>query len=129
MSILLKLQCIVGQKSQTDALFLRFYTKKLLSCAFLSKKHTFSKENSVLMPIFCQKNVHSLKNTVLSCQIFHEIPPAAMPIFGKKTSILSKLHHIIGKKVKGCPFFPTFHLKITAHMLIFCQKNVNSLKK
>ena len=81
------------------------------------------------MPILCQKNVHSLKNTVLSCQIFHEKPPAAMPIFGKKTAILSKLQYIIGQKVKGCPFLPIFDVKITAHMPMFCQKNVHSLKK
>ena len=37
------------------------------------------------MPIFCQKNMHSLKNTMLLSRffsIFHEKPPGAMPIFG-----------------------------------------------
>ena len=47
--------------------------------------HSLEK-HTALMPIFCQKNVHSLKNTVLSCHfffIFHEKPPAFMPIFGQ----------------------------------------------
>ena len=52
------------------------------------------------MPRFCQKHVHSLKNTMLSCNfflIFHEKHPSVMPIFGKKTSILSKLYYILSK--------------------------------
>ena len=36
----------------------------------LSKKHPFSKQRGALMSIFCQKNVHSVKNTVLSCHLF-----------------------------------------------------------
>ena len=39
------------------------------------------------MPIFCHKNVHSLKNTVLSCNFFHiflEKPHAVMHVFGQK---------------------------------------------
>ena len=98
MSIRLKLYYIMGQKSNQDALSLRFFTKKLLlSCAFLSKKRTFSKEHTLLTTIFCQKTVHFLKNTMLSCQVFqnfHEKPPAAMPIFGQKNinSVKALLH-------------------------------------
>ena len=116
----------MGPKSQQDALYLRFFTKKLLlSCAFLSKKRTFSKEHSLLTPIFGQKNVNFFKNTVLSCQFFqnfHEKPPAAIPIFGKKTSILSKLYYIFGQKVNRMPFFLIFQVKTTAFMPTFCQK-------
>ena len=122
----------MGPKSQQDALYLRFFTKKLLlSCAFLSKKRTFSKEHSLLTPIFGQKNVNFFKNTVLSCQFFqnfHEKPPAAIPIFGKKTSILSKLYYIFGQKVNRMPFFLIFQVETTAFMPTFCQKNVCSLK-
>ena len=32
------------------------------------------------------------------------------------------------KKSRGCPFFPTFHEKITSLMPVFCKKNVNFLK-
>ena len=37
---------------------------------FLSKKRQFSKKHNALMPTFCQKNVHSLKNIVPSCYFF-----------------------------------------------------------
>ena len=81
------------------------------------------------MPIFSQKNVHSLKNTVLLCrffQIFHENPAAAMPIFGPKK--VNSFKTIWAKKVNRMPFFPISHEKITALMPIFCQQNANSLK-
>ena len=53
----------------------------------LSKKRQSLKKTTAFMARFCQKNLHSLKNTMLSCnffQIFHEKPPSVMPIFGKK---------------------------------------------
>ncbi|MEL7381933.1 MAG: hypothetical protein AAFN09_17590, partial [Pseudomonadota bacterium] len=65
--------------------------KQCSNAHILSEKRPFSQKHCALM------------------SFFHEKRPAAMPTFGKKTSILSKLQHIIGKKVKGCPFFPTFH--------------------
>ena len=38
-------------------------------------------------------------SNVIFFQIFHEKPPAAVSISGQtKKSILSKLHHIMGKK-------------------------------
>ena len=52
--------------------FFRFFTKKsLLSCPYLSKKRPFFKKHSVLIPIHYQKNVNSLKNTMLSCHFFY----------------------------------------------------------
>ena len=83
------------------------------------------------MPIFCQKNVHSHKNTLLSYHffsIFHEKPPIVMPQFGQKTAILTKLLYIMGEKSQQDPFFPDFYEKITVLMTIFCQKDVHSLK-
>ena len=41
------------------------------------------------MAIFCQRNVDSLKNTVLN-RPFYKEHAALMPILGQKTSILSK---------------------------------------
>ena len=79
----------------------------------LSKKRPFSKKQTGLMPIFCQKNVLSLKNTKLLCncfQIFHEKPPADMPICSQKTSILSK-PILWAKKVNRMPFFSDFSRK------------------
>ena len=79
-------------------------------CTFLSM---FNGKIALLF-IFCSKNVHSLTNTLLSypyfvvksCilsktlyshviffQLLHEKPPAVMPIFDQKKSILSKLHY------------------------------------
>ena len=52
------------------------------------------------------------------------------PIFGVKTSILTRLYYIIDqKKSIGCLFFlPILQEKIAALMPIFCQKIVQSLK-
>ena len=84
------------------------------------------------MSIFYEKNVHSLKNTVLSChyfQIFHEKPNSVSPIFVQKNvnSVITTLQYGTKKSI-GCPFFSIFHEKIIALMPIFCQKNVHSLK-
>ena len=67
------------------------------------------------MARFCQKNLHSLKNTMLSCnffQIFHEKPPSVMPIFGKKNvnSVITTLQYGTKKSI-GCPFFRYFTKK------------------
>ena len=50
-----------------------------------------------------------------------------MPIFGQKTSILSKLQYFMSHKSQ-CPFFPIFHEKVAALIPIFYQKYVYSLK-
>ena len=54
---------------------------------------------------------------MLSChffQVFYEKPPAVKPIYGQKTSKLSKLHYFGPKKIIGCPSFLVFHGKIIA---------------
>ena len=93
-SILSKQHYIMSQRSQQDALFLRFLTKKLsLLCPYFVKKRPLSKKHTALKSIFCQKNVHSLKNTVLLChffKIFMTNPLLSRPYLVKKTSILSK---------------------------------------
>ena len=92
----------------------------------ICQKCPFSKKYPTLMSLVI-KNVHSLKNTELSCNffhVFHEKPSAVMHI--QKTSILSKLQIIMGQKVQKNKIFPIFHEKITPLVLIFCQKNVHS---
>ena len=69
----------------------------------------FHEKITTLMPTFCQKNVHSLKNTLFSC-----------PYFVKKTSILSKTP-------SSQVFFFIFHVKPNAVMPIFGENNVNSV--
>ena len=127
-SILSKLNCIMDQKSQQDALFFRIFHGKITS----------------LMPIFCQEDVHSRKNTLLSSpyfikkrpvsqkhgalmsvfQFFYEKFPAVKPIFGKKTSILFKLHYIMGPTTQKDVLFFRFFTKIIARL----SNNVHSLK-
>ena len=80
--------------------FFRFFTEKTpLSCPY------FVKKTSTLEKIHCSqvhilsKNVQSLKNTALMSffQNFMKIPLLFVkPIFGQNTSILSKLHFIMG---------------------------------
>ena len=60
-TILSKQHYIMSQRSQYDALFFRFLTKKSsLLCQNFVKKRPFSKKHTALKSIFCQKNVHSL---------------------------------------------------------------------
>ena len=82
------------------------------------------------MPIFCRKNVNSHENTSLSYIFlgFLEKPLVGKPLFGQKTSIMSKMHYNMGKKVNGMPFFPIFYEKFTAPIPMICQKHVHSLK-
>ena len=87
-TILSKQHYIMSQRSQQDALFLRFLTKKLsLLCPYFVKKRPLSKKHTALKSIFCQKNVHSLKNTVLLChffKIFMKNPLLSRPYLVKK---------------------------------------------
>ena len=122
----------MGQKSQYDALSFRFSRKNLCSHAYiLSKKPPFSKKHNVLIPIFNQKIVHSLKNTVFSCHFFNfffKKPTAVMPIFGKKRQFCQNYTILWAKKVNRMPFFLIFREKTKTLMPIFCQPNVHSIK-
>ena len=44
-------------------------------------------------------------------QVFYEKPPAVKPIYGQKTSNLSKLHFFGLEKTIGCPSVLIFHGK------------------
>ena len=99
-SILSKQHYIMSQISQQNALFLRFLTKKLsLLCPYFVKKRIFSKKHTALKSIFCQKNVHSLKNTVLLCHFFK--------IFMKKT-LLSRPYLIKKRQFSRVARFSKF---------------------
>ena len=87
---LLSCPYLVQKKVTSVKTTLQYRPKKSKGCPFFSPRF-FTKKISALMPIFCQKNVHSLKNSgalMSFFQIFYQKPPALMPIFGQKTSIL-----------------------------------------
>ena len=85
---------IWAKKVNMMPFFFRFLTEKSsLSCPYFVKKRPFSKKHAALKSRFCQKNGHSLKNTVLLChffKIFMTNPLLSRPYLVKKTSILSK---------------------------------------
>ena len=60
-----------AKKVERIPLCFLFSRKNINSHAhILSKKRPFQKNHASLMLIFCQKNVHYLKNTMLSCHLF-----------------------------------------------------------
>ena len=82
----------------------------------LSQVRLFSKEHTALKFMFYEK-MSVLSKTLCSChffQVFYEKPPAVKPIYGQKTSNLSKLHYFGPEKTIGCPSFLIFHGKIIA---------------
>ena len=128
-----KLNYIMAEKSQSDALFYQFFIKF-----------------TALMPILIQKDVHSLTNTLLSYpyfvvksfilsktlyshviffQLLYEKPRAVIPYLIKKSQFCQNYIILWIKKVnKMLFFFPIFHGKNTSLMPIFCQENVHSRK-
>ena len=120
---------IQSEKCQFCQNYIRLWSQKVNRMAFLP---IFDKKSLLSFPYFVKINVYSLENKRLSCPylvkkrqffqkhgaliyFFYNIlqkTPAVMPIFGQKTSILSKLHNIMGqKKLIGCTFFPIFTKK------------------
>ena len=113
-------------------LFQFFHEKPLLSYPYLVKKHQFCQNYTILwdkkvnripvllifhqkitalMPDFCLKNAHSLKNT-----------SALMPIFYRK------IVNFLKNTLLPCNFSQILHEKTPAVMPIFGPKNVNSVK-
>merc|ERR1711973_733062 len=83
----------------------------------LSQVRLFSKEHTVLMFMFYEKTSvlsKTMCSHVIFFQVFYEKPRAVKPIYGQKTSNLSKLHYFGPKKTIGCPSFLIFHGKIIA---------------
>ena len=97
---------------------------------FLSNFH---EKIDPLMPIFFQKPVYSLRNTLLSCiYIFFKLiikdSLRSCAYLVKNMSILLKLYYNLGKKINRMPFLYDFlrrNYYCHAHV---CQKNVHSIK-
>ena len=102
------------------------------------------------MPMFCQKNVYSIKNTMLSCRhisskkrsfskstalmyfllFFYEKTPALMSIFSHRNVISVKSTLYYGaKKSIGYPFFRFFTKKILLSCPHFVKKRSFSKKR
>ena len=128
---------IWSEKCQFCQNYIRLWSQKVNRMAFLP---IFDKKSLLSFPYFVKINVYFLENKRLSCpylvkkrQFFQKHgalisflynflwkTPAVIPIFGQKTSILSKLHNIIcqksqydalffrffsKKKLYSCPYF------------------------
>ena len=125
---------ILWDKNVNKMHFFPIYHEKISAPMpiFCQKKTSILYKHNAFMPIFCQQNVHSFKNTLLSChifQIFHLTPPHVILIFGQKNvnSVKTTLYYGPKKSIR-CPFFPIFHEQITALMPLFCYQNVHFLK-
>ena len=99
--------------------FSDFSRKNYRSYAHILWKNVHSLKNTLLSSLyFVKKTSHSLKNTVLLChffQYFHEKPPAVKTIFGQKTSIL-----------QGCWFTKFRYMNVGKWTpKLFCKRNVN----
>ena len=85
-------------------------------------KNTYIPKTTAFIPIFCQQNVHALKNTLLSChifKIFYETPLHVMPIFGQQNvnSVKTTLYYRL--KSQQAALFSDFSRKSTcSHALI-----------
>ena len=115
----------MGQRSQWDTRFSRFFTKKSHSHSHV-KKRPLSIKYPALMPIFCQKKVCSLKNTMLSCHCFSTFSLKThcchSPDWSKTRKFRQHYFILWTKKVNWMPFFHNFSRKIDALWTIFCQK-------
>ena len=84
------------------------------------------------MPIFCQKNVHPHKNTVLSCHfflIFYVKPPCSHThIWSEKRPFCRNNTILWAKKVNRMPFFRFFTKKSLLSCPYFVKKT-SILKK
>ena len=109
------------------------WAKKVNRVLFFFQKRPFPKKQTALMPIFCPKNVYSLKNTVLTCNFFPNLSWKTLcchaHIWSKNVDSVKTILYYGPNESIGSPFFPIFHEKITALISIFCQKNLFSLKK
>ena len=114
-SILSKLHQSWAKKVNRMPFFFQFFTKKLLLlCPYFVKKRPFSKKHTALMPIFCRKNVHPLKNTmlhVICIKFFMKKPLLFMPMFGQEcvNSVKTTLYYWL--KSQYGTFFSRFYTK------------------
>ena len=113
--------------------FYRFFTKKwLLSHPYFYKIRLFSKKDSALESMLCQKNVHfSQKHSGLMSfffKFFMKKTPLSRPYLVKKRQFRKNYTIIWAQKVRRMPFFPIFHWKVNSLLPIFWEKNVHYLK-
>ena len=101
---------------------------------FCKKKRPNSRKHAALMPIFSQKNIHSLSKThffhVFFFKIFMKTPMLSCPYLVKQTSILSKVRFIMGQKSQQDAFFSDFSRKKEQQLV--CQyfvENVGTFSK
>ena len=83
------------------------------------------------MRIFCKKNVYSLKNTVLSCNLFQffiKNPLLSCPNLVKKRQICQNYNVYGPTKLIVCRFFRLFTKKHCSHAHIFSKKRQFSQK-
>ena len=113
-SILSKLHYIMSQKSQYDALFFPISQGKIIAfMPIFCKKRPFSKKHAALKSRFCQKNGHSVKNTVLLChffKVFMTNPLLSTPYLVKKNVNTVKMTLWYRPKT-SIPFFSRFFTK------------------
>ena len=132
-SILFKLHYFVVIKVNRMLFLFRFFTKKsLLSWKYFIKNTYILKKTQCSHAHISQKNVHSLKNTVLSCVFFFYFSwktPAVVHMIGQKMSILSKLHSILGQKSQYDALFSYFSQKLLLLCPYFVKKRSFSKKK
>ena len=110
-----------GHKSQKDALFVPLFHEKIPALMLIFyQKYVYSLKTHCSHTHISQKNVHSLKNSVLSCAFFSNFSwktPAVVHMIGQKMSILSKLHSILGQKSQYDVLFSYFSQK---KLLLLC---------
>ena len=117
---------ILTKKSQKDAYFLlfRFLRKKsLLSCSFFVNKRQFSKKNTALMPIFCQKTSISWKPSANMSffSIFLWKTTCSFPYLLKNVNSVKTTQYYGPKNSIGYHFFWYFK-KETQLQSQICQK-------
>ena len=95
-------------------------------------KRPLSKNQTALMLIFCQKNVHSLKNTMLSCHFFfiYMIYPCCHArIWSANCQFCQNYIKLWTKKVNRMPFFLISHKKSVLSFPFFVKKRPFSENK
>ena len=137
---------LFGKKGQFCKSYIILWQKKSIGCPFLqnfhknycpnahvvSKRRPISKKYIALMPIFCRKNVHSLRSNVLMSLFLAftiNTPCCHAHIWSKNRQFCQNYIILWIKKVNRMLFFfPIFHGKVASLMPIFCQESVHSQK-
>ena len=123
-----------GHKSQKDALFVPLFHEKITALMLIFyQKYVYSLKTHCSYTDISQKNVHSLKNTVLSCvfffQIFHKKLLLSCTWLVKKCQFCQNYTLFWAKKVNMMSFFPISHKKKYCSYVHILSKNVHSLKR